>query len=744
MADALNRRDFLLYGGAAAAGITLGETGRRWLARMDERVNAASPSGAETWASSVCRECPASCGIRVRLVDDVPVKLEGNPNCPLSRGRLCAKGQAAIESYFDPDRLVGPARRVGKRGSGLIPISWDEAIAALAAGIDRARESHGDILAIGASERGPVDEAWTNFWTRIGGRVASEPDRTARRLAPRLAALTGSTGAPVFDVEHATHILSFGAPIVEDWLSPLWTQRSYGRFRRGGARARGRLVHVDARRSTTARKADEWLPLAADRQPFLAYGIASVLLRENRLDRARLVATSANFAEFENDIVGRFTPDNVAAATGVPVVTLLRLARDLTATSQPLIAVNADADADLADAVFALNALVGAFDRPGGVLQSSDTSPRTVDADDALADLASHAGSSDVIVLRDASALRALRPTGAAKAALDRSRLVVSFSPYLDEAAEAADLLLPTHSSLESWHGIVPPSPDGTELFACARPAARARLDTRDPIAILHATNERLHGAPPDACPHATSDAAIAAELASLWSRRRGAPYANAFETNWMLQLERGGWWVPSAATSSAFASAVVDAGGWVDPFASRGALTDAISARGGLTFLPAAAPSAAPAVAGTSGTLPGADDPKEAPRPASNREWPLRLLAFTPPEVNLAGGPNQPALFELLGQPDGAPWRVWAELNPETARAAGIRNGARIRVASPSGAIEANAMIVERTLPDVVAVAYVPSLATGGRWARLMSADVRQLIGRDAAAVVRVRVTPV
>jgi len=744
MADVLNRRDFLFYGGAAVAGITLGETGRRWLARVDERVNVAPPQGTETWAVSVCRECPASCGIRVRLVDGTPVKLEGNPACPLARGRLCAKGQAAIESYFDPDRLVGPARRTGRRGDAQwTRISWDEAFAMLAARIGQARDAHAAILAVSASHHGPVDDAWSAFWTSVGGRTACTAARTAERLAPRLAALTGSRATPTFDLEHATHVLSFGAPIVEDWLSPVWSQRSYGRFRRSGSRARGRLVQVDARRSTTARKADEWLPLSADRQAYLAYGIASVLMRENRIDRARLTAASANFAEFEADVVSRFTPDNVAAATGVPVVTLLRLARDLTASAQPLVAVNADADPDLVDAVFALNALIGAFDRAGGVRQSATprVSDPDVDASDALADLASHPSAADIVVLRDASALRSLE-AGTGAAALDHCSLVVSLSPYLDEAAAVADLLLPVHTSLESWHAVAPPSPDGTELFACARPAAPPRLDTRDLIAVLHGTAERLGGESVAACPHASSDEAIAAELARRWSLRRGGTYASAFETNWMLQLERGGWWVPAAATEQAFAAAVLDAGGWIDPFFSPGELTAASAARGGLTFLPAAAPAPAPA-APAAAVLPASLDLDEPEQSAADREWPLRLVPFTPPEVNLAGGPNQPVLFELLGQPDGAPWSVWAELNPDTARTLGVASGARIRVASPSGAIEAQAMLVDRTPPEIVAVAYLPSLRTGGRWARLVSADVRQLLGRNAGGV-RVRVTPV
>src|SRR3990167_7528295 len=108
MNDRLTRRNFLFYGGAAVAGVTLGQVARRQIAWADDRA-AARESGEERWAVSVCRECAASCGVQARLVDGRPVKLEGNPLCPVSRGRLCAKGQAAVEAYYDPDRLTGPA-----------------------------------------------------------------------------------------------------------------------------------------------------------------------------------------------------------------------------------------------------------------------------------------------------------------------------------------------------------------------------------------------------------------------------------------------------------------------------------------------------------------------------------------------------------------------------------------------------------------------------------------------------------
>ena len=202
------RRDFLFLGGAAVAGVTLGELGRRALAGADERAERWHGGAPERWATSVCRACPSACGLRVRLVNDVPVKLEGNPLCPISRGRLCAKGQAALETYFDPDRLTGPARRVGTGRSGAWqPITWDAALALLAPRLQSSAARPGGILAVSAEEHGPVADAWTHFWKAAGARQLWTPAATATRLRDAFSSISGVDADPLFDLEHATYVL---------------------------------------------------------------------------------------------------------------------------------------------------------------------------------------------------------------------------------------------------------------------------------------------------------------------------------------------------------------------------------------------------------------------------------------------------------------------------------------------------------------------------------------------------------
>src|SRR4051812_48130567 len=110
--------------------------------------------GIAEWKPSVCPLCRAGCGVTVRVTDaDYDItrdgqagvlaikaakKLEGQPSHPVNRGGLCARGQAAIQLTYHPDRLTQPMKRSGARGSGTFtPVSWDQAIGELVAQLDK-------------------------------------------------------------------------------------------------------------------------------------------------------------------------------------------------------------------------------------------------------------------------------------------------------------------------------------------------------------------------------------------------------------------------------------------------------------------------------------------------------------------------------------------------------------------------------------------------------------------------------
>src|SRR5690606_31164767 len=128
----LDRREFLkVVGASAGAAATAGCSDPvdkliPYLVQPEEIT-----PGIPLYYASTCLECPVGCGLHVKTREGRPIKLEGNPEHPVNRGALCARGQASIGRTYHPDRFAGPMRR-GANGE-LEPIAWDEAIALLAA-----------------------------------------------------------------------------------------------------------------------------------------------------------------------------------------------------------------------------------------------------------------------------------------------------------------------------------------------------------------------------------------------------------------------------------------------------------------------------------------------------------------------------------------------------------------------------------------------------------------------------------
>src|SRR5574341_241279 len=182
MGDGMNRRRFLkvlgVTGGGAAALTACGigpEPTRKlipYLVAPEDQI-----PGTATIYASTCRECSAGCGVHVRVREGHAVKIEGNPDSPVNRGRLCARGQAALQGLYNPDRVRTPQAR-GADGR-FADISWDEALQQLG-----------------------------------GRRVRYEPFAyEALREGNRLA--FGSADVPDYDLASARYILSFGADFLD-------------------------------------------------------------------------------------------------------------------------------------------------------------------------------------------------------------------------------------------------------------------------------------------------------------------------------------------------------------------------------------------------------------------------------------------------------------------------------------------------------------------------------------------------
>ncbi|MFQ5840772.1 MAG: molybdopterin-dependent oxidoreductase, partial [Candidatus Methylomirabilales bacterium] len=381
----VTRRGFLqvLGGTVGTAALIKGRQAKADLTVQDlERW--ATPE--ETLLPSVCQQCPGGCGLLIRVLDGEVAGISGNPLHPINRGGLCPKAYGGLQLLYDSKRLTGPMVRNGERGRFRV-IGWDEALRLVTSRLSDLRLqglSH-TVAILGGQYRGYRDTLWKRFAEAYGTpnyirfRCLS-PERPA--LAHQL--MQGVTMPLAYDLGEAQFILSFGVGLLESWLGPVHASQAFARLRRSGERPRGRFVQVDPRRSPTAVKADQWVPIVPGTDGILALGIANAMIREGLYDREFVDKYADGFEDwvdgagqrhtgFKNLVLKEYGLLTVSEATGVPVKTILEIARDL-ATIKPAVVIGERGPAYGSDdlytrmAIHSLNALIGNMGVRGGLL----------------------------------------------------------------------------------------------------------------------------------------------------------------------------------------------------------------------------------------------------------------------------------------------------------------------------------------------------------------------------------------
>jgi anaerobic selenocysteine-containing dehydrogenase len=413
-------------------------------------------------------------GERVRQRIAAIKKVEGNPLDPVSGGRLCARGQAAVQSLYHPDRLRGPMKRTGERGKAqFTALPWNEAIGIAAEKIAKVRAADPRrIVAFSGLQSGTRAKAMERFTAAMGSPapvVCSPADFAVERKAAEI--VFGWKGLPVYDLAQANHVLSVGADFLGGWVSPVYYNRQYGAFRQGRQTVRGRLAHGESRLSLTAGAADQWLPLRPGTEPQFLAAVGRMLLD---LGLARDRAHGAAFAAIDAGAM--------LASCGLNVGHVREFVKELGESPAPLVIAGASiVQSNSLDAIVAshhVNLMLGNVGKRGGVLPPAvppGTEHRTP------ADALQRTGA---ILIADANPAYTLPPSSGVLDALASAEIVIGFGSFVDDSAAWCDLLLPAHHGLESEMAVVPavsPQPS----VALARQFVKPLYDTRPVEATL-------------------------------------------------------------------------------------------------------------------------------------------------------------------------------------------------------------------------------------------------------------------
>ena len=661
--------------------------------------------GVPQYFATVCQMCPAGCGLLVRTLGGRAVKIEGNPAHPVSGGKTCARGQAALQHLYNPDRLRGPVTHA-KRGQtftrdrdkdanppdgrekitevSATPTDWEAALKRAADGLK---------VALGQQSAVPTNPTRvpTGRPTAFAGRIAILADAqdfghspTQMRLLNEFAGAAGATvftysllddapwraaaravygrdQIPAYQLDQADVIVSFGGDFLEAWPSPVYYSRLFGEFRQGPRRAQGehgRFIYVGPRMSMTAAKADLWLPCKPGTEALVAQAIYGMFISGVDLDALATATglTNDQLASLGNEFIDTGTRSVAIAGNG--------LMNSANATAAFTI-------------VETLNAQVGSRCVGFGTAAIAPPAPNSGGARGGagfggiqqLVQAMQGGGIGALLILGQPNPVFTLSAAVGFTEALAKVPFIAALTPFEDETTAYADVVLPTRTFLEDWGDHVPPVIPPTVRMATLRQPIidpqfvgghgqvqdkevfQPWMDTR-PIGDLLIDIAGRMG-------KKLTDVDNRAAVRRIWAGIGQADLAadtTENDTRWVASLSNGGLWTWSKT--------------------------------------PVAAP------------VRGAIAPTPVPGEVSQRGLGTYALHLYPNIYNQDG--RYANLGWMQENPDPmtmAVWNSWVEINMQVAHSLGIRTGDIVRLTTPHGSIEVPAVPYPGIHPQAVAM---------------------------------------
>lgn len=687
----LSRRKFLKVSAAGTATAVLAGCGaERWV-ELVPYVEAPEEqmAGVATYFATTCRLCPAGCGVLVKTMNGRAIMIQGNPEHPVNRGRLCARGHSGLQILYNPDRFTGAAEQPERGSREYQPIAWNEGINRLYEALNGAGSRVG--IWLGSTTPGHLVELFTMFAEAIGAEPPVRADLYTlyngyNVLEATNGELLGSARLPVYDVANADVVFSFGADWLGTWLNTTGYNLAYSQFRSGPYGQRGYFVQFEPRMTNTGAAADRWVPVRPGDEAQVAQALLRLIADEGFGSEERVAAAQAVATDVDVEAV--------AAACHLTVEQLATLARTFAEAPRPLalpgasLAGRDNASAAVA-AVQALNLIAGTIGQAGGLSLSQgvdDVGLQPV-LSSSYADARAlvermQAGEIDVLLVHSANPAYEMPAELGFVDALANVGTVVSFSPLPDETAVYADLVLPDRVYLEGWgYEVATPAGASGPIISSQQPVVGQMFDARSTADVL-LTVARGIGAAASALPWEDEVAFIRERVTALPAPAYGG---EGDDLRFARFQQFGGWWPAQAPEAEA----------------------------------PEADVSAIPAVG------PAAYQGDEA-------EFPYHLHLFMNPLLADGRGASTPW---MQGAPDPMTtisWQTWVELNPTTAEELGVKHGDVLRVISPFGEIEAPAYVYPAIRPDTIAIPLGQGHSDYGRYARNRGANPVWLLGAE------------
>jgi anaerobic selenocysteine-containing dehydrogenase/Fe-S-cluster-containing dehydrogenase component len=639
--------------------------------------------GVPAYYATVCGECPAGCGVVAKVREGRVIKLDGNPLDPISTGSICARGQAALQGVYNPDRLAKPQQRDG-HGS-LHDVSWDEAMRLFGDRLRDAAAKGRDRVAFIGAPQGPtltkVIGAWLGAFN--ASRLVYYEAISDQPVQAAISRCFGRQDMPVYRIDRAEVVLSFGADFLETWGSPVEMSRQWASFRapakRRGVTTIGRSVYIGPRFSMTAAQSDEWIAARAGTEAEVALAVLHAMVNQGwvRPESGIDMAALKNF-------VSAYDPASVSVRTGVAAATISKMASWFGQADGALAIAGTD-DKATHVACFILNAATGNVGRTMLFFNDAPMAPASPPSDVAALVDAMHNGAVDVLLVGGANPIFSMPTASGIVDALHKVPFVAWCGIVPDETAGMANLLMPINHPLESWGDATPRA--GIHDFA--QPTMDRVFDTRPLGDVLLTSAHAAGAAAGEKIAWTTTADAVEATFRDLYTARGGA--GAGFMDSWQRVKQHGGLF-------------------------EEPKLAD-VKLQGDAFRAVAPKPSA----------------------PAGE----LTLVAFPHIYFYDGRGADKPWLQEIPEPVSQFVWDSWVEIHPDTARRFGISGDDIVELATDHGVIEAPAHVSPRIHPDAIAVPIGQGHSAYGRYARGRGANPWRVLPADRMlASVKIRKT--
>ena len=271
MKKGLSRRDLLKYTGAGGATAVIAGCEKKPEKLIPMLVPPTNfeytPHNAYNYMTT-CRECDSACGMMITTREHRAQKAEGNPKHPISRGALCARGQASMQTLYNPSRIAHPLAD-GKQ------IPWDEAMKQFSALL---KVSSGAIAYLGKPASGSEGEFIDEWLNSAGGGERYKFSLLTQNSQQEANMISfGREVIPDYAFENAGIMLNFSTEFLEGWGSSVENARRFTQahaYRNGNKK---RLIHISPHVSLTGAKSDRWIQIKPGTEGLVALAIAFVI-----------------------------------------------------------------------------------------------------------------------------------------------------------------------------------------------------------------------------------------------------------------------------------------------------------------------------------------------------------------------------------------------------------------------------------------------------------------------------------